>query len=177
MSAERTTPEAQPSRCLRWTPAKRAEFLAALADTGIVSVAARTAGLSTSRAYALKEQDAEFAEAWEDAEQAAVDALELEARRRAHDGVDVPVVRQKGPVLTSDGAPLTIKHYSDRLLAFLLRAKRREQFGDRLPAPGPGAAAPSNPPEDEHDAAETRDRLARRIAGLAARLGKGSGSG
>lgn len=159
---------------VRWTPEKRAAFLAALADTGIVSVAARRVELSARRAYELREEDEEFAEAWDEALEAAIDTLELEARRRAHEGIDVPVMGRGGPVLQSDGEPLMIKHYSDRLLTFLLSAKRRDQFGT-------GRAAKTDLDKEKreitHDGTAARDRLARRIAGLATRLGAGEDPG
>lgn len=69
-------------------------FLEALADTGNVSQACRSAGVSTTTVYALKKKDADFAAAWDQAEEDAADTLEAEARRRAVQGVQEPVVYQ-----------------------------------------------------------------------------------
>lgn len=85
----------------------RQAFLAALAKEGVVSEAARKAKVCRTYVYEVREADATFAAAWDDAIQQAVDALELVAIRRA---------RKK----------------SDRLLAYLLTARRPEVYGRRL---------------------------------------------
>src|SRR5207244_2289826 len=68
--------------------------------------------------------DAEFAEAWDDAEAAGTDRLEDEAYRRGHDGVAKPVFR-KG------GACGEVQQYSDSLLMFLLKSRRPGKYRDR----------------------------------------------
>jgi hypothetical protein len=69
-------------------------FLAALTDSGNASAAARAAGVSSTTAYALRRDDADFAAAWDQALEDATDTLEAEARRRAVQGVQEPVVYQ-----------------------------------------------------------------------------------
>lgn len=69
-------------------------FLAALRLTGIVSRACASAGVTTATVYGLRRKDADFAAAWDDALETAVDKLEAEAWRRAHDGVEEPIVYQ-----------------------------------------------------------------------------------
>ena len=69
----------------------RGVFLTALRETGNVSAAARRAGTSRSVCYARRRRDTAFAAAWEDALEEAADRLEMEAFRRAVDGVgEVP---------------------------------------------------------------------------------------
>lgn len=69
-------------------------FLSALRATGVVVRAANAAGISTTLAYARRKSDADFAAAWDNAMEDAIDVLEAEARRRAVEGVDEPVVYQ-----------------------------------------------------------------------------------
>ena len=47
-----------------WTPDRIATFLETLADTGIVSEAARVAGMHRDSAYSLRTRDPVFAAAW-----------------------------------------------------------------------------------------------------------------
>ena len=97
--------------------------------------------------YKTRQDDPDFAAAYDDALDEACDGLELEARRRAHDGIDEPVVYQgelcgswvmpDGTVVSKDtpGAllvPLTVKKYSDSLLMALLKAHRPEKFRDNV---------------------------------------------
>ncbi|MBG0776275.1 MAG: hypothetical protein H0S85_07535 [Desulfovibrionaceae bacterium] len=118
-----------------FTPASRKRFLAALRGSGNVSEAARHAGVSRSRVYDLRAEDAAFAAAWDEALEAAVDALEEEVRRRALEGYEEPVFY--------GGEQVGVKRrYSDSLLRFLLARHRPEIYGpagmrDREPADEP----------------------------------------
>lgn len=60
-----------------WTPARQRIFIAALSDTGIVSRAAKAAGMGVTSAYNLRRRKGaeSFAAAW--------DKVEAEARNRA----------------------------------------------------------------------------------------------
>jgi len=109
-----------------WTDRQRACFLARLAETGNVSAAARSAAIARSSAYALRAVDEPFAAAWAEAQAQALDALEMEARRRAVDGIEQPVLYAGKPVHDAGGEPVTIRHYSDRLLELLLKARRAD---------------------------------------------------
>lgn len=71
-----------------------APFLESLADTGIVTDACRVAGISTGHAYHCKRTDGDFRAAWEQAIEDSADTLEREARRRAVQGIEEPVVYQ-----------------------------------------------------------------------------------
>ena len=75
--------------------------------------------------------DLDFAAAWEEAEERAVDRLEAEAWRRAVDGVPEPLVSSGKVVRDDDGQPLAIRRYSDTLMLALLKARRPEKFKDR----------------------------------------------
>lgn len=74
-----------------------APFLAALRIDGNVSRAARAAGIDSTVAYVRRKTDADLAEAWRIAHEDAGDNLIAEARRRAVDGVNEPVIYQGQP--------------------------------------------------------------------------------
>lgn len=69
-------------------------FLEALRATGNVAASCRAVDVSSALVYGLKARDADFACDWDNALEDATDTLELEARRRAVQGVDEPVVYQ-----------------------------------------------------------------------------------
>ncbi len=100
-------------------------FLMRLAETGNVSAAARHAGRPRSFVYDCRRRDAASGAAWADALEEAADRLELEALRRAVDGVDEDKFFQ-GAVVGQ------ITRYSDNLLMFLLRARRPALFNRQI---------------------------------------------
>jgi hypothetical protein len=104
---------------------KKEAFLAALAKLGNVSDAARKAKVPRRTVYNWREDDPDFAEAWAEAEDIAVDALEAEARRRALKGTLKPVY-QGGKRVGS------VREYSDTLTIFLLKGARPEKYADRV---------------------------------------------
>ena len=73
-----------PRKKAPWKPA----FLENLRRYCNVSLACRTAAISRSAVYKAAQHDLDFAEAWDDAIDDGVDLLELEARRRAVQGVE-----------------------------------------------------------------------------------------
>src|SRR5262245_49215529 len=77
----------------RWCAA----FLEALALTGIVSKAAELAKIDRTWVYDLRREDPTFAAAWAEALRNATDLLIEEARRRAYEGVDEPVIYKGQP--------------------------------------------------------------------------------
>lgn len=121
-SAE-ATPATPPTRA-RARDDWRELFLQALAESGVVKYACVAAGVHRATAYRARDEDRPFAAAWDEALDDGVDALELEARRRAKDGVERPVY-QSGKLAG------TVREYSDSLLMFLLRAHRPERFSER----------------------------------------------
>lgn len=123
----------------------KALFLANLAETGNVKLAADGAKVSRQSAYNHREDNKDFAARWDSAVDEAMDLLEAEARRRAVVGVDDPVIYEgklcgvwvddKGRQVSENtpGAtliPLTVKKYSDTLLIFLLKGGRPQKFRD-----------------------------------------------
>ena len=119
-------------------------FLARLAETGNVKLAATAAGVSRQAAYKHRDADESFAEKWDEAMEDAADVLEAEAWRRAVEGVVKPVVQKgqvvnapvdkDGNVVTDDSpekvglAPLMLREYSDALLMFKLKGHRPEKY-------------------------------------------------
>jgi hypothetical protein len=103
-------------------PVKQRAFLAAYARTGNITAAARAAQCHRSQHYEWL-ADPAYAEAFLAAQEEAVEALELEARRRAAQGVLKPVY-YRGAVCGR------VREYSDTLLIFLLKAARPEKYRD-----------------------------------------------
>jgi hypothetical protein len=130
-------------RRLRLTRTRRKCFLEALSETGNVTAAIQIAGTSRTRVYELRKEDSSFAAAWEEAEEIAVDGLEAEARRRAVEGVQEPLVSAGKLVRDDDGEPIAIRRYSDNLLLALLRAHRppRRERSVRFQLPALRSAA------------------------------------
>jgi hypothetical protein len=89
------------------TDRARTAFLEVFSTTCNVSAACRAANIGRSAAYAWRNDDADFAAAWDEAEQMAIDSLEEEAWTRAK--VDK----------------------SDRMLEILLKAHRPEKYVER----------------------------------------------
>lgn len=110
---------------MEFTAEKQATFLKALARRGIVAAACRAARVSRTTVYERRRDDAEFAAAWEEAEEIAADVLEEEGWRRAHNGTLKPVYYQGDEV----GA---VREYSDTLLIFLLKSRNPKKFKDNL---------------------------------------------
>lgn len=80
-----------------------------------------------------RESDKQFDSDYSDAESHATDSLEKEAVRRAKSGVLEPVISAGKVVMDPDDPtkPLMIRKYSDSLMMFLLKGKRREVYGDK----------------------------------------------
>lgn len=98
-----------------------AAFLNCLRATGNVSEAARAAKIRRSRCYECRRRDQGFAAAWADALEEAADRLEMEAFRRAVEGIGEDRFF-RGDVVGR------VTRYSDRLLMFLLKARRPDRF-------------------------------------------------
>lgn len=108
---------------MKLTPEKLTAFCAALAETAQVSKACKAVGIARQTAYEWRDNDPDFAEAWDKAKAIGMTALEDEAARRAYAGVATPVFH--------NGVECgTVQKYSDTLMIFLLKAhdpKYREQ--------------------------------------------------
>lgn len=85
----------------------QAKFLGSLAESGNVSAAARVAGVSRELAYQVRKESPDFAQAWQDALETALDSLEQVAWDRA-------------------------KEQSDTLLIFLLKHHRPKLYNPQV---------------------------------------------
>ena len=111
----------------QWTKCTDTEdslFLSKLTECGNVTRACRAANVARSTVNRRRQVDPEFAAKWMEALDEAGDDLELEARRRAVEGVERSIIRN-GEVVA------TVREYSDRLLAILLKAAKPEKYGER----------------------------------------------
>jgi hypothetical protein len=115
------TKNLSPKKREDWQP----KFLAHLRESANVAESAREAGITRQNAYHFKGIDGPFSEAWDDAIEEGLDYLEAEARRRAFEGTDKPITYQ-GEIKD------TVKEYSDTLMIFLLKGRRREIYGDKV---------------------------------------------
>ena len=123
-------------------PRRQRAFLKSLAHSVNVARACRTAGIPRRTAYHWRDADPRFARQWDDALDDGIDLLEAELHRRAFEGVEKPVWHKGERVGT-------VRHYSDALAMFLLKAHRPARYrdgyrppeADRLPRAGAAAGA------------------------------------
>ncbi len=123
-------------------PRRQRAFLKSLAHSVNVARACRTAGIPRRTAYHWRSADPRFARRWDDALDDGIDLLEAELHRRAFEGVEKPVWHKGEQVGT-------VRHYSDALAMFLLKAHRPARYrdgyrpsdADRLPRAGAAAGA------------------------------------
>jgi hypothetical protein len=134
-----------------WTEEKQRRFVEALADTGLVTVAAKEVGMSRESAHRLRRSPhaAAFARAWDAARHHAGGLIEDIAFERAIQGVEHEVYNDCGEVI---GARLV---HDNRLLKYLLSHLKPERYG-RAGVSGPSApdAAPVPVLEDSLRAME-----------------------
>lgn len=133
-------------------------FLEDLRISGNVSASARSVRKSRASVYRARHGNPEFAAAWQDAFEEAIDRLELEAMRRALEGTEESRF-SKGEVIG------TVTRYSDNLLMFLLKARRPWLYDRR------GLRDGQNDP-DETEIEALREDLAERLDRLTSRLAK-----
>ena len=107
------------------TARRKAAFLKAFPEIGTLTGTAKTLGFAIRSHYLWMERDEEYAAAFQEAKLAAAERLELEATRRAVDGVDEPVW-YKGEKVGHQ------KKYSDTLLIFLLKGAMPEKYKERF---------------------------------------------
>lgn len=120
------------------TPQRLREmFLGELRKRGNVSEAARAAKVGRKTVYQWKDAEPEFAAAWDEAIEQAIDAMEAEAYRRAVEGYDEPVFGRVAK--DEDGQVGVIRKYSDSLMTTLLKAHRPEKYRERAEVQHSGA--------------------------------------
>jgi len=126
----------------RWRPI----FIAALRETGCVSSAIKTCGVSRKTAYASRNRSESFAKEWDDACEEAADTLEGVAFKRAREGWVEPVDPKKPAAHRRAYPP------SDKLLEFLLRHLKPEKYGWKQQIQLTGAdGGPVQMSEADHD--------------------------
>src|SRR5690606_19659160 len=118
----------KPVELMRW---HQSRFLYKYALTGKITIAAAYAGVVRSRHNQWKRSDPEYLEKFEAAHEAWIERLEMEAERRALQGVKKPVGFYKG---VHGGTYVT--EYSDRLLEKLLEGNAPEKYGQKVEAKG-----------------------------------------
>lgn len=129
-----------------WSPERAAQIpvykriiLDALREGLWISEICQQIQVGTRAVREWRQQDTHFGEAYREAEEAFIDSLEREAVRRAMSGV-ADVVIHAGRVVMDprtakdpDGPkPLLRRTYSDGLMMFVLKGRRREVYGDRV---------------------------------------------
>lgn len=128
-----------------WTAERQRAFIAALAETGSVTAAARRINMTTVGAYHLRRQPGadSFRAAWEAALASGVQRLTDIAFERAIEGVPVPVFH-KGEQVGER------RWYNDRLLMFVLKHHQPERYGKPAALP----AGTKHPDTLAHEAAK-----------------------
>ncbi|MEQ1530462.1 MAG: hypothetical protein ABL925_14200, partial [Methylococcales bacterium] len=125
-----------------WTEEKQRRFIEALADTGLVSHAAKAVGMGRASANRLRRSPhgAAFARAWDAARLHAGAALEDIAFERAIEGVEHHGYNEYGEVVAT-------KHVvNDRMLTFLLSHLKPERYGKAARALAEPSDAQTPPP-------------------------------
>ena len=107
-----------------WTPERQHDFIAALAESGCVTEAAATVGMTPKSAYRLRARpDATiFRQAWDIALDYAIHRLADAAFSRALHGVSRPVFYQGEQIGER-------RHFDERLTMFLLRYRDPVRYG------------------------------------------------
>lgn len=119
-------------RTHRTTPRAQEAFIEALRTGLSIRAACDAAGIGRRTAYDMKAADEVFAAAWAEAIEDGSDLIEDEARRRAVDGVEEPVIAMGRIAKTDDGKMLTVRKYSDTLMVNILKARRPERYRERF---------------------------------------------
>lgn len=89
-----------------------------------VTESARVAGYARRSVYEYRDKDTEFAARWQDAVQNHIETMEMEADRRALEGVEEPVYYQGKECGR-------VRKFSDNLLMFRLKALNPEVYRER----------------------------------------------
>ncbi len=146
------------------TRLQRSKFMAALAEWGTREAACAVSGISHRQVARLIAEDAEFAEEFEEARQAALASMGIAVVKYGRDGWDEPVITGKGPVMVPDlDKPIdadgklqlkvmTVRKRDPKLLLAALAALAPNQWG-----PFAGQQAPPLPADLQPDPKPTPD--------------------
>ena len=119
---------------------RREAFLAALQDGRSVTGAAKAAGINRTLLYRWRSDMPEFAAAWDETVETALDLIEEEAWQRARHGVQKPVFYRGQQIGT-------ITTWNDKLLMFLLQRRRPMPPPARVQAAAASAAREAPVPD------------------------------
>ncbi len=108
----------------KFTAEQRFRYVEQLKGHGNKTRAAAACGIAAETVRQARKKDPTFNDECEEALEAFYDDLESEAVRRARDGVAEPVF-YKGVECGE------VQRYSDGLMMFLLKGRRRNVFGDK----------------------------------------------
>lgn len=119
---------------------KISAFLAAIRKYPNITAAAKAAGISREAHYRRLEDDEKYRVEFERAYSDGIAAIEDEAIRRAVRGVQRPVLYHGLPVMIpkdpddpeGGSTPLMETEYSDSLITLLLKAKKPEEYKERI---------------------------------------------
>jgi hypothetical protein len=104
---------------------RQAQFLSQLEEVASISRACKKSKVPRRTVYDWITDDAEFLPRYEASKKIAIEALEDEAIRRAHEGVLKPVFQ--GGIKVG-----TIREFSDTLLIFMLKGKAPETYREKF---------------------------------------------
>lgn len=142
-------------RRVRWTKAKRKQFLTHLSRTANVSASVRKAGMGRKAVYLLRGRDPNFAADWLAALTEAYDNLELQLLDQALNG-------RERVVRTADGERTVVCHDTGMMLRLLAQHRAAVRGG---------TVATETAESIKRRAAAMRDRLAQDVATIRERLG------
>lgn len=108
----------------RFNRALQADFIEYIKRTGHLAHSCEACGISRECYYKERRANPEFARLVDEAKEYYIEALEIEADRRARDGTDVPIY-YKGERIGEK------KEYSDALLQFRLKGLKPDMYRDR----------------------------------------------
>jgi len=114
-------------------PEYKSEILRMVSDGMFPREIADAIGIETSQIRKWRAEDPEFDAAYNASNDEATDTIEREAIRRARDGVLDLVIAGGRVVMDPDDntKPLKRRIYSDDLLKFILKGRRRAIYGDQ----------------------------------------------
>src|SRR3990167_2886198 len=110
---------------------KREAFLAAYAECGTVTHAAKAAGIDRRTHYQWMATDPEYVKSFEDAHIEACEHMEAEARRRGLEGYEEPVFGSGGQGVGTVEVG-TIRKHSDTLLIFMMKGAMPHKYRERI---------------------------------------------
>ena len=116
---------------LRKIPMYKEQICILISDGLFLSEICQQLDMMPNTVRRWRHEDKTFDESYTDAESSVTDTLEKEAIRRARNGILEPMVSAGKLVMNKDGEILQTRKYSDSLMQFLLKGRRKEVYGDK----------------------------------------------